>query len=286
MKYSIRYYKGCPILEEVDEIIIKYNEKDPEIIKFVQKWKEDQRIILDISDLSNEEIVDNLSLFTTCNTLHNIAFLLFKDQDYVSLAEANLDFFFFDTIDCLDELIFQTNLGVSDIYIEGELGFYLKTIYDVYGDSFNIRVIPNTSESFSNSYDEKFKNFFIRPEDMEIYSEYVDIIEFAGSLTIQPVLYKIYKEGHWNGDLSILIQGLRKHINNLYIIPLFGTTRLNCKKRCAFDKCHVCDRIQDTAKILQEENLMFTTKGEEIYEPAVDDKIMSYEPAKTLKDDE
>ena len=59
MKFAIKFYKGCRVLENADEIIIKYTKKTSKLIDFVQEW-ESHRIIVDVTELDNIE--DNYSV--------------------------------------------------------------------------------------------------------------------------------------------------------------------------------------------------------------------------------
>jgi len=60
-----------------------------------------------------------------------------------------------------------------------------------------------------NKYNDGFKQFFIRPEDVDIYGEYVDVIEFYDSIEQQNVLYEVYfKDKEWNGKLREIIKGM------------------------------------------------------------------------------
>ena len=254
MKYSIHYYKGCPILDDADEIIIKYTEKDPELINFVQNWKQEQRIVINITTLTNQEIEENLSIFSAAASAHNIAILCRKDQFYVDIAAADIPFFFDYGIDSLDELVWQIHLGVSDIYIVNELGFSITKIKEAYEDKVNIRVFPNVAQGGNENID-GFNKFFIRPEDVGIYENYVDIFEFGGELDQQPIIYKIYKDERWLGNLNEIIIGSNAFINNLSIVPSFGYSRLNCNKRCAFNKCDICNHIKSVSEILNDKGI-------------------------------
>lgn len=257
MKHACKFYQGCPMLQTADEIIIKYDTKDREILNFVQKWNPEQRIILDITKLI--DIEKNLDLFTATMKLHNIAFLCSKDQDFHLLEEECLPFFFEEKCGNFDELIGQIRLKVSDVYITNELGFYLPEIAQMCKDKHvKIRVIPNMAQSGTELVSNDLTKFFIRPEDLHLYEDYIDVIEFmTDRIELQPTLYSIYKEERWDGDLNQIIYGFKDSIINNTIMPIFGETRLKCKKRCCFGKCDICSYIKSISNELDKKDIHF-----------------------------
>ena len=258
MKYACKFYQGCPMLQTTDEIIIKYNKKDLEIFDFVQKWKQEQRIILNITELE-DDLEKCLEIFTATAKLHNIAVMCSKKQNYSLLAEECIPFFFIEKCGTFDELVGQLRLKVSDVYVVNELGFYLPEVAALCKDkNVNVRAIPNVAQSSSEIAGDDFSKFFIRPDDVRLYEEYVDIFEFGGDrLDIQNTLYQIYKEEKWEGNLAMVITGLSENIPNDSILPLFGETRLKCKKKCCFGKCEICKTIKSISKKLDEKEIHF-----------------------------
>ena len=260
LKYACKFYQGCPMLQTADEIIIKYFKKDREILDFVQKWEPQQRVILNVTQLSAEDFKNSIELFSATLKLHSIAILCSKTQDYRALYEVNVPYFFVEPCSTADELTGQIRAKVSDVYIMNELGFSLPdAAVTCRAGSVKIRVIPNLAQSSSDLVSDNFTKFFIRPEDLGLYEDYVDVVEFytpEDRLDMQNVLCDVYKEGKWAGNLAYIIFGIDK-INNLAIMPLFGETRLRCKKRCCFQKCDICKTIQTISKELDKKDIHF-----------------------------
>ena len=147
------------------------------------------------------------------------------------------------------------SLGVSDVFVSGELGFDLERV-KWYADLNNIKIrcYVNVSQSMWKAGD-GFKDFYIRPEDIDFYGNYIDTIEFYNSVDNQNVLYEIYfKDKEWNGNLREIIKGLKLDINNYYILgPEFGRRRSQCNKDCIKgERCELCDRLADLAKSLED----------------------------------
>jgi hypothetical protein len=250
-------------MESVDEIIIKFNQNNLNLNDFIKDKKPNQRIIVDVTKLPNESLIDFLPIFISAATAHkNFALRLGIDQrDFApELYESNISYFFDEFIDTWDKLVSIIKLQVSDVYIVSDLGFNLKDV-SLYCKKNNvkIRVFPNVSQ-FSAVVGnlDKIKGFFIRPDDISDYEEFVDVCEFFGDLDKQSVLYEIYTKENWSGKLNQLILNLdnNSNISNKTIAPIFGTMRVNCNKKCYRGQCNKCDRLLSTAQILEENNLI------------------------------
>lgn len=75
-------------------------------------------------------------------------------------------------------------IGVSDIFIGNILGFYIKPL-SVKAKAYNVKLRAYCNFCQSTSITEpSFKNFFIRPEDIPIYSKYISVFEFAPDTNI------------------------------------------------------------------------------------------------------
>ena len=288
MKFAIKFYQGCRTLQKADEIIIKYNEKSASLIDFVQKWEEHQRIIVDITELETP-IEECLTIFEEARKLHKeFAVLLSYNQDYVDLAEMNIPFFFIEGVSCFDDLANQIQLGVSDVYIINELGFNLEKISELcHKNNVQVRVYPNVAQSGSKLNMNTFQQFYIRPDAVQLYEEFVDVFEFFGPLDRQPVLYDIYYDERWLGNLNEVILGLNKVVNNQTIMPYFDTSRIRCNKRCNFGKCDICGAVENLGKALEEKGVGLTRKRATHDERDIDEKNMWNEPAAIISlDDE
>lgn len=142
------------------------------------------------------------------------------------------------------------NLGVSDIYIDGPLGFNINAL-SLRQDETLIRVSPALSPNASFSI-EKESSFFIRPDDLYLYSEAINIIDFKETdQEKEDALYSIYKRETFNYDINELIAGLPR-VNNLMFKREFAERRLNCKQKCKIPgyNCHYCSTYMNIIKNL------------------------------------
>lgn len=261
MKYAIHYHTGFRYMNEVDEVIIKFNNRNFNLIPFLEEKSQEQRIIVDITSIAADQVINYLPDFIRAVGVHkNLALRISIEQrDFMpDFYENNIPFFFDELVDTWDKLVSFVQLQVSDIYIVSDLGFDLKDVA-AYCKKNNVyvRVFPNVSQ-FSTPIGnlDRIKGFFIRPEDIFIYEEYVDICEFWGELDRQSVYYEIYTKQNWLGNLNEIIANCNIDIGNKTIAPLFATLRLECKKKCYRGLCKKCDRIVATGKALDEKHLI------------------------------
>jgi hypothetical protein len=289
LKYALKYFSTSKKLAEADEIIIQYIESVPldHLIWFAtEKCKPEQRLVIDIDvtaviveeaekrdkelfesdENQNEFFLEEISKFADTMKKHpNLAikvsptFSKTVSNFVAQLKVFEIPFFYSIQPNCIGEVKTLLAQGVSDIYITEYLAFHLTEIRQM-AEGVNIRIYPNVAqapaicEAFSPE-GEDIKKFFIRPEDLDQYEDYVDVIEFFGPLDKQDVLMDIYKDGYWMGGLDELIMGFRDEINCMNLMPDFGFYRLACGHRCDLEKCNYCDISKSLAAELKEKNI-------------------------------
>lgn len=150
------------------------------------------------------------------------------------------------------------DLGVSDIYIDGPLGFQMDKIAAGKKET-KIRVSPTLSPNSSLTRGDA-NDFFIRPEDLKLYTS-IDVIDFnEPDKDKEDVLFSIYNRGTFNYSLKDLMVNLPYDINNLLFKEDFATHRLNCGQRCKEPgrTCHLCSNyftvIEDSLKLIEKSN--------------------------------
>jgi len=184
MKYCINYSNKSHILDKVDEIIIRYDEKKllELFTQFIPAHQE-QRIIVRLLGDNIEEINTKLKKVISIHDEHkDLKFdilLNFYDNAFMEqLNNTDINYFFGNWVQDWESFIGLVNKKVSDIYITGSLGFELDKVAAIaHKNNVKIRVFPNYATSNWNEIDSIYK-FFIRPEDIGLYEQYVDICEF------------------------------------------------------------------------------------------------------------
>lgn len=260
MKYCIQYYKNFRHNDIIDEVILDYATYREGIIdKMInQGWKEEQRVIVDVCLGGEPDIIPTLKM---CQKVHeNFAVRLDMIQRSMveGLREAGIPFFYVNFAKTPDEVYGMIQRGVSDVYITEFLGFSIEKIGKYCKTKgVNVRVIPNLAQyrtGFRSDIPDPYK-FFVRPEDVKLYEPYADVFEIISSNDRLSVIYEIYRNGAWNGDLGQLIIGFDDPFPNAGIIPLFGEHRLNCGHKCMQEECSLCKQAKELSEKFVENKL-------------------------------
>lgn len=166
-------------------------------------------------------------------------------------------------IESLDDFNDSIAMGASDIFIGGLLGSYLPELHlKAAATQCKIRTYCNYA-FVSSIYDNPLKSFFIRPEDIDLYAEYIDIFEIAKSESLNDIIintyYEIYaKDKVWHGPLEEIILNYPGTEDNRTILPFFAERKIKCKKRCSYQVhniCQFCDIINDFSQTVIKNNL-------------------------------
>ena len=269
MKYCVRYSRKFNYIDKVDEFKIVYKPNHEKLLAFLELYSK-KRIIISFTVDDIQEIVLSkcLEKYTSLEN-KNFAFLLppINEENKViislfikELKKSNIEYFFNEKLYSIDKVWEIISLGVSDVYICGELGFELKSISKrIHDAGVKIRIHPDVAQSTAVSVDPLTK-FFVRPEDIYKYNDYVDVCEFFAEDKIRDnLLYSVYaKEHRWYLNLNDIILGLDcEPVSNISISKQFGTVRLNCRKRCMREGgCAICTRCIELSRKLEEKGLV------------------------------
>ena len=260
MKYCVQYTRNFRHLKEVDEIILFYDGTG-NLVEFINDtFNKSQRIILDISGirepgLNNAVPAINLLKHEGWNVVLRISF----NQEIDAELDETIPYFFNKFPKNMEEVYIMAAAGASDIYITESLGFNMKALKRI-KEQFNVkfRVFPNIAQS-STDLDKAIpamQKFWIRPEDTELYEDYIDVFELLGGedQSRLSVVYEIYKQRQWLGNLNDLILDFGKDpiVNNKGINPRFGLMRLDCNKSCLENRCHLCLEMATLADLFTE----------------------------------
>lgn len=183
-----------------------------------------------------------------------------------TLNEQKLPHYYNEPITDWDKFQGFLKLNVTDIFIAENLAFNIKNL------SLNAKKYNKALRCFCNLCETSWENtpslktFFIRPEDLYLYQNYIDTFEFYTNgfpLSRLNTLYEIYvKDKKWFGKLNQIIVGYNGEEDSKFIISNFGEKRLNCGKRCFQESqeltCNICDRIIELSNTLKDKNLIAT----------------------------
>lgn len=162
-------------------------------------------------------------------------------------------YMFTDLIGNWEVLQFIIHLQPSEVYVTNILGFCLDQVSIVCKRAgMKVRVYANIAQSAWDGLP-AIKKFFIRPEDIRYYENYVDGgIEFkTPTFVAQEVVYDAYERGYWFGNLSEIIIGLDTSLDSRRLPTTFGLLRAECHKRClSGSSCSTCRTMEQFAEIL------------------------------------
>lgn len=198
-----------------------------------------------ITDVSPE---DNETLIQQVNILRDIVQNYTIECSSIAYAKAliknEFNAYIRYPISDWETLINFINIGVSDVYIDSALGFQIKKVFDLcHNKKIIIRVSPTVSPTAA-IVGIRPNSFFIRPEDIQIYSQYIGVIDFKESdQEKEDTLFSIYKRGSFLYNLKDLLDDCTFSVQNPFIKPEFGQARLTCGQRCLIPghSCHLCE---------------------------------------------
>lgn len=273
MIFSMNYHEKSEYKDQVGELRILFTNSSiaQTLTQFIEGHKS-QRIFVLVQDWQNFK---ERNIFKAINKLikikeYDVTFCFTGDiknsemRDLATYAkEYEMSFCFEKPITGFDVLYGILSLGVSDVYIASELGFSMKVVHEIVENAnAKLRCYPDICQSDWLGLNSLFC-FWIRPEDLEIYSQYIDVIEFwkdKDDAVIADTIYKIYStDKKWDGQLYQVVTGLDQKINNSCILNVFGLHRMNCGKKCLKESaCRLCHYVLDIAETLDEHDLKLT----------------------------
>lgn len=273
MKYCLPYNKytyQSELINEADEWTIDYNPDDKTFLPFLDLHK-DKRINLRVLDKINITEPLGANFIKDLQKEYPNVYIEFGDysKEIIDVIKENeiKNYFFSIFVNNIDAFYILVNSGVSDIYIVEALGFELNKLSKVAKEhNVKVRVFPNMAQALGPEIPD-LKKFFIRPEDLQDYEEFIDVCEFFYEDEKCINYFHIYKDKkEWFGDLSEIIGGLNSKLDSRYILPKFGELRSRCGKKCfRGEPCHICDLIAETADTLEEAGIGIE-KGKELKE--------------------
>lgn len=267
MHYCITLGRGIEAPDDIAEIIIPYDEiKDKSDVFEYIKQHSNQRIIIRINDLDAFEKRHDLKNFERFKAetadmdipeLDNwcLLFCEISANLKVQLIDAKIPYFTRCLVSDWESFDYWLHTDVTDIQISGDLAFDLKrTSKLAKAAKKKIRIFPNIAQDAADQG--KINSFFVRPEDVSIYENYIDVIELYGSPSQQIVYYKIYNDDkQWRSQLSDIIYRLDSPIDNRCITEEFGARRIGCRKVCIKGgNCRFCFHQEELSKCLKEKD--------------------------------
>jgi hypothetical protein len=163
-----------------------------------------------------------------------------KPEDIPKAKEIDVKFYLGYPVTSFYELNALIDQEVSYVVVGMPLFFETDKLmrYDV-----PFRCVPNVAYIDGIWREHGACGQWIRPEDLELYEEVFDVIEFSHvNPDKEEALYRIYAEQHtWPGELGMIIENLNHVGENRMLGPELTRKRLNCGQRCqSGGACRIC----------------------------------------------
>lgn len=193
--------------------------------------------LIDWDDIKRYNIITKENFIIALNNL----------EDAKLCKQENIKFYWNFPVSTFYELQSLKNLGAEYAIIDTPLTHSMNKVSKV---GIKIRTIPNIAYYSFIPREDGVCGSWIRPEDLELYESYIDVIEFEDcDLKKEQALYRIYMEQkRWPGDLGMIITNLNYLGVNRMIPRELTIKRMNCEQRCQSNKsCNLCYRYLDLA---------------------------------------
>ena len=239
MKWCLSSRQQGEYLAKADEIRVAYKDRN-----FIYDIREKYPQASAIINLHTEKEINwkELEVFNTYMQEQFICCV--RDLEQAKECQTrNLKFYFGFPINSFDELNKIKKMNVCYVRVGGSLAFNLDKVSKF---EIPIRMVPNIASEWPWPGDNGICGPWVRPEDVEVYEQYVTAMEFEGcNLQQERGLYRIYAEQkNWPGKVNMIITNLNTEATNRLIPPSFGTTRLTCRQKCQeTGNCHYCERL-------------------------------------------
>lgn len=253
MKYAINYNASFYHYDLTSDIIIQFKVTDNGLPHFIQEHS-DVRIWLDCSAIDDERAAEHL-LNALSQRYHFgvIANLTYNSPHFImAIRSMQVALLFSDIAVDWDKLHFLASLGVTAIYVGEALGFELDKVASFLHDrNIEVWVYPNIAQS-SAYRSNPFIKFWIRPEDVELYAPYVDVMHLWKHQKQQQTYLKIYTKGRYSGDLNRFFIDFNCDeflVFNTIIPQEMIKKRISCGKACLKGAtCSACGAIERITK--------------------------------------
>ena len=245
MKWCLSSRQADAYLKKADEIKVEYRDRNI-IYDLGEKYPEATVILFlsfDPEMVADREEIKRFNIYLKQNfivCINNI-------KDAAWLKEAGIKFYYGYPINSFYEANLLARLGVCYIRLGETLFFDIKKAANI---GIPIRAVPNIASEKHWPGDDGICGTWIRPEDIELYGQYITACEFEDcDRSKEQALYRIYAEDKaWPGPVNMLISNITTDATNRLIINDFATHRLTCEHACQRGKiCHWCSRCLQLA---------------------------------------
>ena len=242
MKYCLSNRVNINYRNKADEIIIPY--KDRRAIFDYAKKHPKAALTLEVPPQTQWKI-DELKEYSILSKGRLTLCLPEINESIIAeLKEAGIPYFWGYTVTTFYELDALVECGVSQVRIGAPI-FFMTDKLKNYG--VKKRVAANIAHPGYLPNTKGVIGAWIRPEDVELYEDVFDTIEFLDcpESNKEEALYRIYaEEKNWPGKVNMIISNIDNDAAYNRMLPRdFTEMRLNCGQGClAGRSCRACYR--------------------------------------------
>lgn len=238
-------------MQKADEIIVRYYKFD-ELLEICEKYP-DKDIVVDVP----EGVALEYNTVSMCEKQLKGGNLYVRIQDinsFVNVNECqkhNLKFFWGKPVNNFYQLNALKELGVSQIYIDAPIFFQMPEVKKL---DIKVRLVPNVCYRLKTvPHKDGLHGTWIRPEKLDIYEPYADVVEFYFESPQQELaLFRLFaEEKKFSGDMNLLYFGFNLHMNNDLVYEGLDEMRLDCGQKCETPRssCHMCEKVMRFEKV-------------------------------------
>lgn len=247
MKFSLSSRQQPEYLQKCDEIRVLWNDRKV-IFDLVEKYPDKTINLCRFYIHANDNEIDwkemnNYKALCKENFVLGLSYI----DELEEAKNYGIKCYYLEPVTTFRDLRALKNLGVEWALIDAPLFFQMDKVKAC---GVPLRATANMAMRKLLPHEDGVPGPWIRPEDLHMYNDYIDTIEFGRvNLDQERALYRIYAEQrNWPGDLGLIIQDLNHTGVNRMIHSSVTERRLNCGQRCQeTDQCHLCWRALDLA---------------------------------------
>lgn len=243
LKYCLNCRQEKEYLNKCDEIKVDF--KDIEYIPQLIEEYPQAIIILNVTKKLEDLDINLVQKIEQFSSLYKERFIccLKYIEDAEFFLYKRIKYYYGFPVSTYSDLNSLITLKVCYIKLEAPLFFDLNQIKNI--TEIPIRATANIAIDNYFPYKNPNHGCWIRPEDINLYENYIETIEFENvDLKKESALFRVYKEEkEWIGFLTFLFENFPndKACNDL-IMPEVAKRRIKCKQKCEIDKvCNLCD---------------------------------------------
>ena len=237
MKFCLSSRQTPEYLRRADEIRVQYRDYN-QIYDLIEQYP-NATIILNCQDFIDSKFQKALRDFVTL-VPERLILALFSFDSIDTAREFNIPFYIIHPVQTLEQLRALKEIGVCYALVDNLLAHQMHEAKIV---GVPLRAIPNIAHLDSIPRNNGINGNWIRPENLQAYSLYIDAIEFGSQPERrEQALFRIYHDEHiFPGDLGRIVQDLNATGENRYLSDEILMRRMNCELACTTSKnCSIC----------------------------------------------